>query len=139
VEEGIMYVEFRPFIAEFLKAVSQLFIVYVYTAGTQPYADAVLDLLPNSSVISRRFYRESCIKYQGELIKDLKVIRNTLGALGHEKVLILVDDNQISTAFNHPYSIRVHAFQGDQKDMSLIGVYQKLLELYVHYSNPPPK
>ena len=77
INENLIYVEFRPHIAEFLAAVSQLFTIYVYTAGSQPYADAVLDSLPNKEVISKRFYRESCIYHKGCLIKDLKVIHST--------------------------------------------------------------
>lgn len=55
------YVEFRPQIAQFLAAASQLFTIYVYTAGSSTYADAVLSILPNNELITKRFYRESCI------------------------------------------------------------------------------
>ena len=38
-----MYVESRPLLQEFLTAVSNIFDVYVYTAGNKSYADAVLN------------------------------------------------------------------------------------------------
>jgi TFIIF-interacting CTD phosphatase-like protein len=40
-----MFIETRPFVQKFLKAVSEIFIVYVYTAGAKTYADSVLDII----------------------------------------------------------------------------------------------
>ena len=52
-----MYVQTRPFVQQFLKAVSEIFIVYVYTAGAKAYADSVLDVIDVEKVIQKRFYR----------------------------------------------------------------------------------
>lgn len=52
-----MYIEPRPLAKEFLKAVGQIFTVYVYTAGKKSYADAVLDIIDTEKVIQKRFYR----------------------------------------------------------------------------------
>ena len=40
-----MYVEPRPMVQEFLKAVSEVFTLYVYTAGKKNYADRVLKVI----------------------------------------------------------------------------------------------
>ena len=47
IEGDIMYVEYRPYLREFLKAASEIFTIYVYTAGYKEYADLVLDSIPN--------------------------------------------------------------------------------------------
>lgn len=60
---------------EFLAELSKLFTLYVYTAGTKSYADAVLDALPNGNLIQKRFYREDCIYFRGNLLKKLDKIR----------------------------------------------------------------
>lgn len=44
-----------------------------------------------------------------------------------DKTMILVDDNCKSITFNHPYSIRIKGFEGDQKDKSLLIIFYKLL------------
>jgi|688.fasta_scaffold2686612_1 TFIIF-interacting CTD phosphatase-like protein len=49
--------------------------IYVYTAGTQQYADAVLGLILKNHVISKRFYRKSRITYNRKIIKYLTIIR----------------------------------------------------------------
>jgi TFIIF-interacting CTD phosphatase-like protein len=52
-----MFVEPRPFAREFLRAVGEVFTVYIYTAGKKSYADAVLDIIDCEQVIQKRFYR----------------------------------------------------------------------------------
>jgi RNA polymerase II subunit A small phosphatase-like protein len=50
----------------------------VYTAGKKKYADTVLDQLDESGVIEKRFYRDSCRKVNGNVIKDLRYLKKTL-------------------------------------------------------------
>lgn len=57
-----MHVEFRPLLKEFLEAVSEIFEIYIYTAGNKNYADLVLDTIDSKSVIQKRFYRDCCKK-----------------------------------------------------------------------------
>jgi TFIIF-interacting CTD phosphatase-like protein len=59
-------------------AASKLFTIYVYTAGNKTYADAVINTLPNGTFITKRFYRESCIQYRGDIIKDLNIIKKSI-------------------------------------------------------------
>lgn len=46
-----MYVEYRPHMGSFLEAVSEIFTVYVYTAGNKTYADTVLNHIDKKNVI----------------------------------------------------------------------------------------
>ena len=46
-----MFIEPRPFAGKFLKSVSEIFTIYVYTAGKKSYADKVLDIIDVEKVI----------------------------------------------------------------------------------------
>ena len=72
-----MFIEPRPFANDFLIAASEIFTIYVYTAGKKKYADIVLNALDTNNVIEKRFYRDSCKKINGNFIKDLKYLKRT--------------------------------------------------------------
>lgn len=46
-----MFVEPRPLARQFLKSASQIFTIYIYTAGKKDYADAVLNIIDTDNVI----------------------------------------------------------------------------------------
>jgi Dullard-like phosphatase family protein len=81
-----MTVHLRPGVHAFLASVRALYDeVVLFTAGTQPYADAVIDtyLDPDGRIFGRRFYRDSCRPMTAEearrlgpptLVKDLRLI-----------------------------------------------------------------
>lgn len=73
-----MYVEPRPFANDFLLSCSEIFTIYVYTAGKKKYADQVLDQLDIHGVIEKRFYRDSCKKINGNVTKDLRYLKKVL-------------------------------------------------------------
>jgi TFIIF-interacting CTD phosphatase-like protein len=51
----------RPFLDDFLNKISKDFDIVVWTAGTQAYADCLLDALDGDQQrISRRLYRPQC-------------------------------------------------------------------------------
>jgi len=56
---------------------SNLIEVATYTAGTQEYADQVLDQIDPSNTIQYRFYRQDCIlnKKEQTLLKDLTFVQ----------------------------------------------------------------
>ena len=106
-----MYVEPRPLAGQFLKTVAEIFTVYIYTAGEKKYADSVLNLIDPENLIQKRFYRDSCRKEQGVVIKDLKHLKRTIRS---KQEMILVDDNKRSIEKNYPFAIEIKAFEGDQ-------------------------
>lgn len=122
-----MYIEPRPFANDFLVAASEIFTIYVYTAGKKKYADAVLDQIDKNGVIEKRFYRDSCKKVNGNVIKDLRYLKKTLR---EKKDMILVDDNSESIRHNYPFAIKAEAFEGDQADDHLKGIFQTILKFY---------
>ena len=108
-----------------------MFTVYIYTAGKKKYADAVLKVVDPKNVIENRFYRDSCKKVEGTLIKDLKYLKKMLKT---KQEMVLVDDNILSVETNYPYSIRIEPFEGNQQDQELLFIFQKVLKLY-NWSN----
>lgn len=123
-----MFIEPRPFAREFLRAVGEIFTVYIYTAGKKAYADQVLDIIDTEGVIQRRFYRDSCRKVEGKMLKDLKYLKK---ASRVKEQMFLVDDNADSINYNYPFAVRVAPFEGKQTDVELLGLFQKILKLYV--------
>lgn len=99
-----MYIETRPFASDFLVAAGEIFTVYVYTAGKKKYADTVLDKLDVTGVIEKRFYRDSCKKVNGNIIKDLRYLKKILR---EKKDMILVDDNTDSIRHNYPFAVKI--------------------------------
>jgi RNA polymerase II subunit A small phosphatase-like protein len=123
-----MFIEPRPFAREFLKAVAEIFTVYIYTAGKKSYADAVLDVIDVEQVIQKRFYRDSCRRVNGKLVKDLKYLKKSLRV---KEQMFLVDDNLDSINHNYPFALRISAFEGSQQDLELFSVFEQLLKFYV--------
>ena len=94
-----LYIEFRPYLFDFLEVISQICVVAVYTAARQSYADIVLDSIdPQHKLISYRFYRPHCIKLDGKFRKDLSMLRDKLS--GVCSGLVLIDDNHESVLIN---------------------------------------
>ncbi len=122
-----MYIEPRPFANDFLLACNEIFTIYVYTAGKKKYADQVLDKIDINGVIEKRFYRDSCKKVNGNIIKDLRYLKKVLRV---KKEMILVDDNSDSIKHNYPFAVKVEAFEGDQQDGHLKTIFQTLLKFY---------
>ncbi len=106
-----MFIEPRPFAKQFLKAVSEIFTVYIYTAGKKTYADTVLNIIDAEKTIQKRFYRDSCRKVDGKLVKDLKYLKKTLKI---KEQMFLVDDNTDSINNNYPFALKINAFEGRQ-------------------------
>lgn len=122
-----MYVERRPHLDEFLSAVSEIFDVWVYTAGDKKYADIVLNSIDPKGYIQKRFYRDTCRKFNGMYIKDLKHLRKCAKVKGE---MVLVDDNKTSVEKNYPFSLRVEEFEGPQEDKELPKIFKNLLKFY---------
>lgn len=77
-----VYVKKRPYLEEFLKFVSQIFEVAIFTASEKAYADKLLDILDEKRQwIRHRAFRDSCIFVDGNFLKDLTVLDRDLSTL----------------------------------------------------------
>ncbi|KAK8502332.1 hypothetical protein V6N12_002048 [Hibiscus sabdariffa] len=108
------YVLKRPGVDEFLEAISKKYEVVVFTAGLEPYASLLLDILDPKGLISHRLYRDSCKQSdRGRYVKDLSTIGRDLGKL------VIVDDNPRSYSLQPANGIPIKRFEDDMEDREL--------------------
>lgn len=68
----------RPGAQKFLKEMSEIYEVVIFTAAMQDYADWVLDQLDTGKWISHRLYRQHTTIENGNFVKDLSKIGRDL-------------------------------------------------------------
>jgi CTD small phosphatase-like protein 2 len=77
----------RPHLQAFLERAAELFEVVVFTASQRVYAEQLLDAIdPGRRLVRHRLYRESCVLWGGNYLKDLS-------ALGRDLAHTLIVDN----------------------------------------------
>jgi Dullard-like phosphatase family protein len=126
-----VYVRTRPGLPDFLRAVSQLFDVYFFTAAERQYANQIIDAIAPGTPHSRRFFRENCAYFSGYPVKDLRLVDCPL-----HRVLI-VDDLE-GSALLHPQNLlRVSPWYGADEDNVLLSeLLPALLECSLHSDLP---
>jgi len=120
------YVRFRPGAREVLEAINQLQVVdvVVFTASTQAYADAVLNVLdPGERLIQHRLYRQHCIHSSGAYFKDLRALGRPLSRI------VLIDNSPVSLAMNPQNGIPIKSWLSDNADQELYHVLPFIQEL----------
>ncbi|KAI8840231.1 NLI interacting factor-like phosphatase-domain-containing protein [Chytridium lagenaria] len=111
----LYYVYKRPYADLFLKKVSEWYKVVIFTASMPEYADPVIDWLDtNRSLISRRFFRESCSLHQGGYVKNLAIVEPDLSQV------CLVDNSAVSYAMNQDNGIPIENWTSDLADEALL-------------------
>ncbi len=102
-----VYVLKRPWCDHFMESVGHRFEVVVFTASLSKYADPLLDLLDKAGVVRWRLFRESCVHYEGNYVKDLACLGRCLSDT------IIVDNSPHSYLFQvsstHANVSTVHA------------------------------
>eukprot|EP01024_Parvocaulis_polyphysoides_P028776 TRINITY_DN2598_c0_g1_i1.p1 TRINITY_DN2598_c0_g1~~TRINITY_DN2598_c0_g1_i1.p1 ORF type:complete len:353 (+),score=45.66 TRINITY_DN2598_c0_g1_i1:262-1320(+) len=120
-ENRVVYVKCRPYLKQFLEAVSNHFEVVVFTASLEAYADKVLDVIDaGRHLISHRLFRDSCLCIQGNYLKNLEV-------LGRDPHSVVIVDNSVQ-AFGYQLqnAIPIVDFTDDSNDYELIRIWNLL-------------
>jgi len=123
VEAGI---NIRPHVQEFLKEMSQLFEIIIFTASHSCYANVVLNILdPNNEFITYRLFRDHCLQTkEGIFIKDLRIIANR--NLAH---ITIVDNATYSFGFQLENGIPIIPFYSDKRDNELLKLMDFLKQM----------
>lgn len=111
-----VYVLKRPYTDEFLEKIGSLFECVLFTASlakVRPchfpdsclihafqYADPVSDLLDKRGVFRSRLFREACVFYGGNYVKDLDRLGRDINKV------IIVDNSPASYAFHPDNAVR---------------------------------
>ena len=122
-----MEVSVRPHVHEFLVRASSMFDeLAVFTAGTRPYAEPIIDSLEAGSGVRfrQRFYRDSCTPLLGApgpdgqptvvgYAKDLRIVWPDLGRV------LLLDNTPTAYSLQPSCGVPIASFYGDPDDALL--------------------
>lgn len=108
-----VYVCKRPGVDEFLVEMAKYYEIVIYTASLNKYADPLLDLLDPHRTIRARLFRESCVYYEGNYVKDLSLLDRDISQS------IIVDNSPSSYMFHPANAIDCSSFIDDPRDREL--------------------
>lgn len=120
-------VNLRPFALECLRQTASRYLIGIFTASNQDYADAIIDQVvdPKKELIKFRLYRQNCLKTcDGVFIKDLTVIENI-----PLKRTLIVDNTVHSFGFQLDNGIPLVPFYDDERDQELIHLASYVMSL----------
>ncbi|ORX41784.1 NIF-domain-containing protein [Piromyces finnis] len=118
-----VYVLKRPGVDEFLRAMGEIYEIVIFTASVGKYADPVLDTLDKYKVVRHRLFREACIHYKGNYVKDLSQLGRNL------KHVIILDNSPASYIFHPTNAIPVTSWFNDPEDNELYELIPFLMDL----------
>ena len=88
------------------------------------YADPLLDLMDATSKCVRwRLFREACVPYEGNYVKDLACLGRDLAAT------VIVDNSPHSYVFQPENAVPISTFIDDASDQELLEVLPQLLKV----------
>ena len=108
------YVFLRPDVEEFLNKATEMFQVFIFTAGTKGYADPILDELCPQIDQLHRFYRDSCKFSSKKVKKDLRKFGKSLAQV------IMIDDNRHMKETYPGNTIYIDRWNGTPADDTLM-------------------
>lgn len=116
----------RPYCLEFLDAMSEIYNVYVFTAGTQDYAEPIVNYLnQKKKTILGVLHRKNCMEtHNGFFIKDLRIISNK-----ELKDIVIIDNLVHSFGLQLENGIPILEFLDNKNDKEFKGIEPMLREL----------
>jgi Dullard-like phosphatase family protein len=116
---------------ESLKEIKKNYVVIVYTASHQSYADEVLNHLdPDNQIFSYRLYRHNCVRVKmgedGIYVKDLRLFKNI-----DLKKIIIIDNSALSFAFHLENGIPILPFYKNKDDVEMKSLVNYLNQIAI--------
>ena len=105
----------------FLRRMSQIYEVVIFTASIPKYANAILDVLDPEHYCTNRLFREQCTQVSNVYVKDLSKVGRDL------QDVIILDNSPISYLMNYENALPIRTWLDDKNDIELYK-YLRLLE-----------
>lgn len=118
-----IYVIKRPFLQEFLEALSHHYEIGIFTASLREYAEQVIKEIDPNKMVRWTLYRDSCSIHEGLTIKDLERIPRPV-----ERMLI-VDDKETAFSLHPSNGILCRPFLGNRMDTELARLRKTLVRI----------
>ena len=104
----------RPHLHAFLKSVSGMFEVVLFTASLSQYAEALMNIMdPNHEIFSYSLYRNSCVQGFGSFIKDLSLLGRDLAKT------VIIDNSPQAFSFQPDNGIPIRSYFDSKDDVEL--------------------
>ena len=129
-EYGIGIIKPRPYLFKFLKEMSKIYELIIFTAASKEYADPILDLIDKNKIyFDKRLYRQHTIIKDNLVIKDLSKLGRDLS-----KVIIL-DNIPQNYDLQKENGIFIRNFYGDDNDDALKELIPILIKITKNPNN----
>ena len=113
-ENGIGIIKPRPYLFQFLKEMSKIYELIIFTAATKEYADPILDLIDKNKIFfDKRLYRQHTIIKDNFVVKDLSKLGRDLSKI------IILDNLPQNYELQKENGIFIRNFYGDDNDDAL--------------------
>ncbi len=117
------YILRRPGLENFLNSLAPHYSLVVFTASVRRYADAVINLIDPDRRIERRFFRSSCIRQEGQFIKDLATVTRDL------KRTIIVDNSPLAYSLHEENAVPIETWFDSPDDRELTDLIPFLIAI----------
>jgi len=120
-----IYVQFRPYLKQFLQFISSRFEVVIFTASLSMYAGQLMDHLdPDRTLLGRnRLFREHCTAIDGSYVKDISLLGRPLDRVA------LIDNSPSAYLFQPRNAIPIESWFDDPFDEELLNLTPMLQRL----------
>lgn len=118
-----VYVCKRPGAEAFLVEMAKHYEIVVYTASLSKYADPLLDRLDPENTIRFRLFREHCVQYEGNYVKDLSLLDRDISQT------IIIDNSPMSYLFHPRNALGCSSFIDDMDDRELDSMARFLINI----------
>lgn len=109
-----VYARVRPGTIKMLEILSGNFDIFFFTAALPEYANAIIDRIAPDTPMDRRLFKNDCIEYAGQMVKDLRIIARPLSRV------LLIDDLFGSAMLQPDNLVRIAPWDGKEDDTVLI-------------------
>jgi len=103
----------RPGVEIFLRRMSEIYEVIIFTASLPEYAKPLMKALDPEQRVDYQLYREHCTPHNSVLVKDLSRLGRSM------KDVIIIDNSEIAFMFQPENAFHIENFFDDKSDREL--------------------